>query len=136
MAEKLSYDQAQKEISEWLGFKHISERKRKDNEDQEEVLIDNMTQGLLSVNDDKSLRYKLKEPLKSEDGDVLMEEINFKPRIRVSELNKRLKGIKANDIEGRMLAYIAAITGENTGKIGQLYTEDYEVCSAIVNYFL
>lgn len=133
---KFSYDQAQAEIAEWLEFKHISERKRNDNADFEEVLIDKMCQGLLKKNEDNSLTYSLQEPVKTEDGEIILDTLTFKPRIRVSDLNKRLKGVKPSDIEGRQLAYIAAITGESSGKISSIYTEDFETCAAIVNYFL
>jgi hypothetical protein len=137
MAEnKLNYDTAQQEIADWLEFKHISPRKREENADMEEILIDNMQMGFLTKNEDYSLTYKLKEPVQTDEGEIRLSELTFKPRIRVSELNKRLKGVKVNDAEKRQLAYIAAVTGESTGILGQMFSEDFECCAAIVNYFL
>jgi len=133
---KIDYEVAQQEIAEWLEFKHVSERKRADNEESEEVLVDNLAEGYLKVNENKSLEYTLKEPVQDDDGNVVLEKLTFKPRIRVGELNNRLKGVKPTDVEKRQLAYIAAVTNEAPGKLSKIFTEDYELCSAVINYFL
>jgi hypothetical protein len=100
------------------------------------TLVDNIEAGYLTVNDDNSLTYKLKVPIENEDGEVAREELKFKPRITVRDRNKYMKGIKPTDSEGRQIALVAALTGENKGIISHLYDEDWEVCSAIMLYFL
>ena len=59
----------------------------------------------------------------------------FKPRLTVGEIHNNLKGIKSNDTDARIYAYIAALTDQPIGVIRSLDTEDYRVASSIVVFF-
>ena len=47
-----------------------------------------------------------------------------------------MKGIKNNDSDGRLRAWMSAITGVNKSLLNLLDTNDYSVAEAIVTYFL
>lgn len=133
---KIGIEVAQMDFERWLAFKKIKSKKREGNREQEETIVDAITHGSLIVEEDCSLKYKLDFPIKNEKGEETQKEFIFKPRIAVWELNAKLKGVKASDGDGRVVAYVSAITGVNGGIIRKLDTEDYNLCQAIVMYFL
>lgn len=134
--EKITREIAKKDFEGWLNHKKIKERKRQVNEDQEETIIDSIMAGSLRVEKDFNLHFNLDFPLENDKKEVTVREFVFKPRIKVFELNAKLKGVKASDGDGRVVAYISAITGQNSGIIKKLDTEDYNICQSIVMYFL
>ena len=133
---KVAIEVATAEFENWLELKKIGEKKRTENAAFGDVIIENITTGTLKFDANSNLIFTLPEPLKDDEGAVFLAELVFKPRIRVHELNAKLKGIKADDVDGRIAAYIAAITSQNIGVVGKLYTEDYSICQAIAMYFL
>lgn len=134
--DKISLDLATLEFEKWLDFKKIKDRKREANKDQEEILIDAIKNNNLIISEDFNLEYNLEFPLKNDDGDATLESLSFKPRLKVFEINNKMKGVKSNDVDGRVLGYIAASTGKNTGLLKKLDTEDYSIAQAIIMYFL
>lgn len=134
--EKISKDVAVIEFEKWLDFKRVKDTKRKDSEAQENEIVSAIASGNIIVEDDFTLTHKLEFPVQNDKGVVSLSELKYKPRIQVRQLNAKLKGVKADDADGRILAYAAALTGENTGMIGCLDTEDYRIASCIVMYFL
>jgi hypothetical protein len=54
----------------------------------------------------------------------------------VHEVQARTKQVKAGDANGILMAYVAALTGENTGIIGKMDTEDYNICQSIAVFFV
>ena len=65
-----------------------------------------------------------------------MEALVFKPRLTVGQINAKMKGVKASDVDGRLVGYIAALTAQNTGVIAKLDAEDNKVAQSIVMFFL
>ena len=126
---KVDLKAAKSEFDGWLSFKRIKESKRKQNDSFEEIIVDAIVNGDLSIDSNKVMTLKIVDH-------ESLKELKFKPRIKVRELNIKLKPFKSDDADGRILAYIAAITDQNTGIISGLYTEDYTVCQAIAMYFL
>lgn len=134
--EKITREAAIKDFEKWLNYKKIKGRKRSSNEDQEEILIDAIIDGSLRVDKDFNLIYDLGFSIENDKGEVTISNFIFKPRIKVYELNSKLKGVKSNDADGRIVAYISAITNQNSGIIKNLDTEDYNICQSIIMYFL
>ena len=136
MDNKMSLELATQEFEKWLEYKKVKSRKREVNKDQEEILIDAISNGNLVVTDEFNLSYELEFPIKNEDGDISLGVLTFKPRLRVSDINSKMKGVKSNDVDGRVLGYIAASTNQNTGLLKRLDMEDYGICQAVIMYFL
>lgn len=133
MKQVVSEDQARREIGGWLDIKRISERKREQYKDQEDILVEAITTGDLIVTDG-GLQLTLLFPTNDGEG---VSVLKFKNRLTVGERQATTKGVAANDAEGRLIAYIAALTDQPTGVIKKLESgEDYERASAIAVYFL
>jgi hypothetical protein len=133
---KVDRIQAEEEFDNWLDFKKIRSSKKESNKDFGEQIIDAICEGDLSIDKDHNLSYKLGVSLEDENGAEKLSKLTFKPRLKVHELNSKLKGVKSDDGDGRIVAYVSAITGQPGGIIRNLDTSDYGICQAIVMYFL
>lgn len=127
---------AVQDFERWLTFKRISDNKRADSQDQEEIIVEAIESGKATIDDDCVIKFKLEFPVENQNGEKTLLELNFMPRLKVKILNKYLKGVKANDADGRILSHIAALTATNPRLIEELDTTDYNFCQSIVMYFL
>lgn len=133
MKSVVSEDQARREIAQWLDVKRVSARKREQYKDQEDVLTEAIMAGDLVVGDN-GLELNLLFPTNDGEG---VKVLKFKNRLTVGERQATTKGVAANDSEGRLIAYIAALTDQPVGVIKKLESgEDYERASSIAVYFL
>jgi len=133
---KIAREVAELEFNQWLDFKKVRENKRTENKQFENLILDAMETGDVTIDGQKNINFKLSLPILDDAGKPFLETFVFKPRIQVHELNNKLKGIAPADIDGRIAAYIAAISGQNIGLVGKMYTEDYSICQAVAMYFL
>ncbi len=133
LSTKVSADVATKEIDKWLDYKHIKEKKRESFKEQIEALIDAVADGNLILNEKHELVQTLTFPL---DGDLPLKELNYKPRLKVSTIHQHLNGVKSTDADGRICAYVAALTSKPKDVIKGLDTEDYSIAQAIAIFFL
>ena len=130
--ELVSRDLAEQDINKWLDDKRVRVRKREENQETIESLIDAACDGALSYDEEKKiLKYKLSFPI-GEEGKITT--LKFKLRISVGEMHKNLNGAKTGD--ERVLAYMCALTGQNSGIIKKMDTADYSLASGIVIFFL
>lgn len=129
---KVSREKAVEELNKWLDAKRITGNKRKSNEEIEEELIDAIEEGWLVLNDDFSFTQKLKFPI---EGTSKIEELKHQFRVKVGELNAKLRGVKMDDVVGRVQTYVAVLTDQPKGLIGALDTADYSIASSIATYF-
>jgi len=131
----ISNEQAKQEFNQWLDSKKISARKRESNEGAEEIIIDAIMDGAMVINEDKTIDLKLLFPI--EQGNMNVDSLSLKHRLTVGQKNQAVKGLKPDDGDGRMLAYIAALSSQPAGIIRQMESgDDYERASAIAVYFL
>ncbi len=133
---KISLDQAQQEVQSWLDYKKITDREREKMQEFEDVLIDNIVDGHLSLDEKYNFHYNMKFPVMDEDGNEALSELTFKPRLDVLSKDKALRGVKSDDSEGRQIAYVSALTDKAKGLLKKMDTEDNKVCTAIIMYFL
>jgi hypothetical protein len=124
---------AQSEIEQWLNFKKIGAVKREAHKDHIKTLVEAIVSGELVLNSNKSFSYTLKFPLEKEKPICALE---FKARLSVLDIHTKLQDIKASDGDGRLLAHIAALTGQAKQIIRFLDSEDYNVCCSIAVFFL
>jgi len=127
----VSLEQARKEVEQWLDSKKISEKKRAANENQIDVLVDAISQGDLLLKEDNVFVHKLKFPLDS----PKTTELEYKQRLTLSETHVALQNVKQGDNDGRLLAYVCALTLKTKGVLGKLDTGDYDICVAIAVFF-
>ncbi len=130
---KISPDIAEEEVDKWLDYKHVSESKRETNKAQIEVITNAIADGYLTLNEDHSFTQHLNFPT---EGDAPVTELQFKPRLRVKQIHSHLKGVKADDIDARLAAYVGALTSQPNAVIKGLDTEDYSIAQAIALFFL
>lgn len=130
----MTIDLATQEVTKWLDFKNVPDRKREANADHIEALAEAIANGKLILQEDKVFTLKLSFPT-GEDGKGISE-LNFKPRVKVSTLSAQLQGMKPGDGVGIMVGYISALTGEVKGVIKDLDLSDYEIAQSIAIFFI
>ena len=130
---KVTKEQAQSEVEAWLDYKKIGSKKRESQEAQIETLVDAVAEGDLVLNEDKSFTQKLKFEVGEE---IKILELKYRPRLDMSTIHSKLDGVKSSDGDGRVLAYVAALTGQVKSVIKKLDSEDYSVAQSIAIFFL
>ena len=129
----ISKDIAQIEVEKWLDHKKIGSKKRELQKDNIDTLIDAIAEGALVLKDDCTLVHTLKFPT---DGELSIKVLEYKPRIKMETIQVHLQGVKAADADGRVNAYIAALTSKPKDLIKKLDTEDYSICQSVAIFFL
>lgn len=137
MKEVVNQEQARKEIDAWLDHKRVKPNKREENKSSIESLIDAVVYGALKV-DEKTLEltHVLDFPITDDEGNPATTELKYKPRITVAEQRSKLKGVKSDDADGRVVALVAAISGRSAGIINKLDMNDYSVAQSVAVFFL
>ena len=133
LSKKVSVDIAKEDVDKWLDYKRVKEKKRESYKEQIEALVDGVADGNLILNEKHELVQTLIFPL---EGELPLKELNYKPRLKVSTIHQHLSGIKATDADGRICAYVAALTSKPKDVIKGLDTEDYSIAQAIAVFFL
>lgn len=134
MAEVVSREIAQQEIDKWLDFKKVSPKKRETNKDSIEALVDAIIEGTLVLKDEtKVLVHTLRFPTEGEDPIKVLE---YKPRLKMDAVHAHLNSVKSSDADGRVAAYIAALTTKSKTVVKAMDTEDYSIAQSIAIFFL
>lgn len=129
----VSREVAQEEIERWLEYKKVNERKREAYTESIATLVDAVCDGSISVDEKYNLVQSLKFPVGEE---ATVSKLEYRPRLRVSTVHQHLQGVKTTDADGRILAYMAALTGKPKAIVSAMDTEDYSVGQAIAIFFL
>lgn len=133
--EKVTIEIATADVNKWLDNKKISQKKRDVQKDQIDVLIDSIVEGFLILNEDGSFTQTLKFPVDGE-ANLGLKELNYKPRIGVGEVHMHLQNFKSSDADGRILAYVLALTKKAKEIVRKMDSEDYSVAQAIAVFFI
>lgn len=131
----ISKDISTVEIEKWLNFLKVREKKRTAYKDAIETLTDAVSEGVLVVNEDCTLKLKLDYPI---GVDSTIKELTFKDRLEINTLQPHMLGVKSGDGDGRILATIAGLTGQPKSVLGKirLGSEDYNIASSIAIFFM
>jgi hypothetical protein len=134
----ISKEVATEEVTKWLDLKRIRDNKREASKPYIDEMVYAIMDGSLVLKENNGFTQKLLFPvkIKGENGDEMIKEINFMPRMAIGELNIQLKKVDAEDNDARLLMHIVALTLENTGVIKKLETSDYKTAQAITMFFL
>ena len=124
-------EQAQKEVLDWLNFKNMSTRKRKDHEYSINVMVSAIMDGDLSKFDDQwvqSLRITM----------GTAKELKFENRKDVGTFQSVLKQQKVDgqDSDGRLTTAVSVLTGGSFSMVNTLDEEDRNLAHAIALFFL
>ena len=135
---KMSKDVASLEVDKWLDFKQVEDEKRKTNKDSIEAIVNSIAAGILSLNQDTfEFTQKLKFPIKSQDGtQVIASVFKYKARLSMREIKANVKNIDSGSTFDMLTAYTSALTGEGTGVLDGMDTEDNKVAQSIAIFFL
>ena len=129
----ISKEIALQEVEKWLDYKKITPNKREVYKDNIESLANSIADGTLVLNDDLSLTHNLIFEIGSETKTSILK---YKPRINVGNVYSHMNGVKATDIDGRLHAYICALTGSPKLLVQQLDTEDISIAQNIAVFFI
>lgn len=122
------------EVDKWLDNKRVRAKKREEQRDSIDTLIDAIAEGELVLDDDFNLIHNLRFPVGNEGHEI--KQLTYVSRIKVSDIRKSLKGVKGGDSHGHMLAYVSALTAKPVAILSQLDTEDYPIAQAIMIFFV
>jgi hypothetical protein len=136
MAELVNLETARKEIEGWLDYKKIRDKKREDYQSSINSLVSLVQEGVLTVNEDKSITHILNFPVDM-GGPNPITEVKYKARLEVRELREKLANLKTGEaIDNRLIANFCALTGQGVGFQGKLDTSDISIANEIIVFFL
>lgn len=124
---------AQADVDRWLDHKKISERKRGEYADSIASMVEAVSDGAIVVDENCQLIQTLKFPIGSE---MTITRLTWKPRLNVGLVQNHLQGVRPADVDGRLVAFMAALTGQAKEIIRSLDTEDYSIGQSIAIFFL
>lgn len=131
---KIAREVAETEITKWLDYAFVRERARESYKEQIDSLVDAMCDGLLIINHEtKVLTQFFNSPI-GKDG--CEKSLDFKHELRIGAVQNHLRGVKAGDGDGRILAYVCGLTSKNSELIKDMKTHDYNISAAIALFFL
>jgi len=134
---KVERSVAERDVRGWLDFKNISDRKRTDNNDQIEALIEAVQDGAISIDEQsKEIIQKLRIPIKNDEGETTVESLTYVPRVKVYELHDKLEGVKGSDVHGMVLAYASALTKQKKVVLKHMDSGDYSIAQTISIFFM
>lgn len=134
--EKVSLEQAKKEVSKWLEFKKVDQDKIDENADNVDALAKAISAGHLVMDKDHYFIQSLKFPIEDSEGKVSQANIKFKPRLKMGDIQNKSQNLKAGDTFALITAYISALTNINSGIIKLMDSEDYKIAQSVVIFFL
>ena len=133
---KVTREIAETEVLKWLDFKKVDQEKRSEQESSIKTMQNAIFEGHLVLDDKLNFIYTLKWPLEDSDGKVTLEKLTFKPRMKTSEADSRLKHLKDPSSFETIRCFTAALTSESMGLLKDLDSEDTRVTNAISAFFL
>jgi hypothetical protein len=134
--QKVSQDIATQEVTNWLDYKRVSPKDRAAHADSIETLTDAISYGDLVADEKNNLSYSLQFPIENGEGEVSVSSLVFRPRLTQEMIALRMKGVKATDIDNRILAYASALTNVSMEVLKRLDTVDMKIAQAIVVFFI
>ncbi len=129
----ITKEQSESEVSKWLDYKKVSEKRKESYKEHIDNLAEAISEGSLELDDKMRFKHKLKFPL---EGEMPVADLEYSPRIMVKEVHNRLRSVKSDDPDGRICAYVSALTKKPMEIIRNLDSEDYKICESIAIFFI
>ena len=129
-SEKMSREVALNEVEKWMDIRRVRPTKRRNQSEAIEVLADAFIDGSLVLDDETGeLTFNLAFPVKSK------EKIVFKPRVKVTEVNRYAEQNRKITGQSIVMNYLCASTGLMVAEAGDIDSEDYGIVQAIVGFY-
>lgn len=136
MANKISREVAEKEVTDWLDKKKIFTSVRESDAGKANIedIIGFVMEGIVEINDDGTAKHNLVFPL----GDnSVVKDLTYKARINNKLLEPYMKGVSPTDPFAVFLANACAATDTAKGILNALDSgTDKKVMQAIVFFFI
>lgn len=132
MERKLAPEVAQAEVEKWLDWMKIMPGQREKHQDEIDILIEAVSYGNLELSEDMTWTQHLLFPFGEE---IEIKNITYKKRINDKLMEPYLKGVKATDGDGRILAYKACMTGLEKALVKVVDPQDGRVLNALTAFF-
>src|SRR5688572_22991268 len=132
---KVSKEVATDEINKWLDSKKVFAGKREAYKDHIDIMIEAISEGCLTILEDGSIKQTLLFELNGGEG-MAVKELQYKPRLNRKMVIPHLTNVKAGDGDGRVLATMAALTGQPKNILSSLDNEDSRIADSIVVFFV
>lgn len=130
----VSREKATEEITSWLDKKKVFESVRESQKDSVDYLIDAVMTGCLTLDETTNqLTHKLLFPDATK-GEIT--EIVYKARLNDQMLRPHTQGLKPTDADGRLLAHMAALSGQPKNIIAVLDSADKKIMQSVVVFFV
>lgn len=138
MSNKVIREQAELELESWLDKKKVFQETRERYKEHIEIITEAVMNGALVLNDKFEFQHELLFPLgegKSDDTAVI-EKLIYRVRITDKLISPHMRGVKSDDVDGRLNALIAAITTQSKAVISNLDSGDKRIATAIGIFFM
>lgn len=132
MKEVVVLEAATKEIENWLDFHKVTPMQKESFKDSIATLIEGIQYGMLTLKDN-AFTQNLLMPFGEEEKIAV---VNYKQRITYFELEEKMKGVSVSDGAGRVIATLAALTGQPKQILKTLDKADKRIANSIVVFFL
>jgi len=131
---KITKEQAEIEITQWLDEKKVFEETRETFRQHIGVLNEAMVNGVLLINENGLFEHTLLFPMG--EGQNALTKLTYRKRISDSETLPYMKGVKSDDGDRRVNALLAALTDSTNRIIEKLESGDKRIASAIGVFFM
>tara|TARA_R110000796_G_scaffold166023_1_gene282899 strand:- start:193 stop:618 length:426 start_codon:yes stop_codon:yes gene_type:complete len=133
---KVSKELALEEVEKWLSFKKVDQDEIEDIDSSKNNLANAIMRGHLILDKSHNLVHTLKFPILDEDGKPALSVLTYKPRLMMQEIEQKTQSINMKNTFELLRAYVAALTGVNSGLIKKLDTSDHKISQTIALFFL
>jgi hypothetical protein len=130
---KVPIEQALKEVNDWLDYKKVDDRKRASCLHNIARMAEHISDGILIYEPTKqTFTHQLKFPIGKE---ATVISLTYQARLKVEDTMDRLAEAGGSP-QKRVLAYIAAATGEAMAVLEKMDQEDYHIAGDLVVFFM
>jgi hypothetical protein len=131
---EINVDVATNDINAWLDAKRVRSTKRTEMKSSVDGLVKAVQDGLIVFDSETGfLTQTLLWPIGENEG---VKTFNYKLRLNSFELDPFLKNVSSGDGDGRLRAYVAALTSQLPSVVSKLDTEDLSIAQSIAVFFL
>lgn len=123
-------------VNEWLDKKRLRSSKRESLKATIEELASCVEDGILEFDESGEIVHHLIWPITDENGNETIKQLRYKLRVNEAMMEPYKKGLKPGDNDGRLNAYVSALTGQVKGIVRSLDSEDLGIAQNIAVFFL
>jgi hypothetical protein len=133
---KIAREQADLEVTNWLDKKKIFDETRDKYKEYIELIIDAIVNGVLVLDPNTfEFTHDLSFPL-GEEGNASIAQLKYKLRINDKMIQPNMRGVKADDADGRLNAIISTLIGQSKAVVSNLDSQDKRISTAIAVFFM